>query len=34
VETHRIHLTHKLGLRTHTDLIRYALQRGIVPIEG
>jgi two-component system response regulator NreC len=34
VETHRIHLTHKLGLRTRTDLIRYALQRGIVPLEG
>jgi two-component system, NarL family, response regulator NreC len=34
VETHRAHLMHKLGLRTHTDLIRYALRRGIIDIEG
>ena len=34
VETHRSNLMHKLGLRTHTDLIRYALQRGILSIEG
>jgi DNA-binding NarL/FixJ family response regulator len=33
VETHRIHLMQKLGLRTQTDLIRYALHRGIVPME-
>jgi len=34
VETHRSNLMHKLALRTHTDLIRYALKRGIVSIEG
>ena len=33
VETHRIHLMQKLGLRTQTDLIRYALHRGIVSLE-
>jgi len=33
VETHRANLMHKLGLRSHTDLIRYALQRGILPLE-
>lgn len=30
VETHRAHLRQKLGLRTQADLIRYALQRGIL----
>jgi two-component system response regulator NreC len=30
VESHRGHLMHKLGLRTRTDLIFYALQRGLV----
>jgi two-component system, NarL family, response regulator NreC len=33
VETHRANLMHKLGLRTQTDLIRYALRRGIIPID-
>ena len=33
VETHRANFMHKLGLRTHTDLIRYALKRGILPME-
>jgi len=33
VETHRANLMQKLGLRTQTDLIRYALRRGILPIE-
>ena len=33
VETHRAHLMKKLGLRTKTDLIRYALHRGILPME-
>src|SRR6266508_5540904 len=28
VEAHRTHLMRKLGLRTQTDVIRYALQRG------
>jgi two-component system, NarL family, response regulator NreC len=30
VETHRAHLMTKLGLRTQTDLIRYALKRGLI----
>jgi DNA-binding NarL/FixJ family response regulator len=30
VETHRANLMRKLALRTQTDLIRYALQRGII----
>lgn len=34
VETHRAHLMRKLGLRSQTDLIRYALQRGIIPLES
>ncbi|OGG54318.1 MAG: DNA-binding response regulator [Candidatus Handelsmanbacteria bacterium RIFCSPLOWO2_12_FULL_64_10] len=33
VETYRAHLMQKLGLRTQTDLIRYALRRGILPME-
>jgi two-component system, NarL family, response regulator NreC len=33
VETHRAHLMKKLGLRVKTDLIRYALYRGILPME-
>jgi two-component system response regulator NreC len=32
VETHRANMMHKLGLRTSTDLIRYAMQRGILPV--
>ncbi len=32
-EAHRANLMRKLGLRTQTDLIRYALQRGILPID-
>jgi DNA-binding NarL/FixJ family response regulator len=32
-ETHRANMMHKLGLRTQTDLIRYALRRGILPME-
>lgn len=32
-ETHRANLMRKLGLRSQTDLIRYALQRGILPME-
>ena len=31
VETHRAHLMRKLGLHSQTDLIRYALRRGIIP---
>ena len=33
VETHRANLMRKLGLRTQTDLIRYALRRGILLME-
>jgi len=32
-ETHRANLMRKLGLRTQTDLIRFAAQRGIVPLD-
>jgi len=34
VETHRANVMHKLGLRSQTELVRYALRRGIMPIEG
>ena len=33
VETHRANLMHKLGLRTQTELVRYALRRGILPLD-
>lgn len=33
VEKHRSNLMHKLGLKTQTDLIRYAFQRGLLPPE-
>ena len=33
VEVHRANMMRKLGLSTQTDLIRYALQRGILPME-
>lgn len=33
VETHRAHLMRKLGLQGQTDLVRYALRRGIIRIE-
>lgn len=31
VETHRARLMRKLGLRTHVELVRYALHQGILP---
>ena len=34
VETHRAHLMHKLDLHTQADLIRYALKRGILPMDA
>lgn len=34
VETHRANMMQKLGLRSQTDLVRYALQHGILPLEG
>ena len=33
VETHRANLMRKLGLRTRTDLLRYAFRHGILPLE-
>ena len=33
VESHRARIMRKLGLRTHTDLVRYALRRGILRID-
>ena len=33
VETHRASLMRKLGLRTRTDLLRYAFRHGILPLE-
>ncbi len=33
VEMHRSNIMRKLGLSTQADLIRYALQRGILPME-
>jgi DNA-binding NarL/FixJ family response regulator len=33
VETYRANMMRTLGLRTHTDLIRYTLRRGILPME-
>jgi two-component system response regulator NreC len=32
--THRANLMRKLGLHSQTDLVRYALQRGIIPMEN
>lgn len=33
VEIHRANAMKKLNLRTHTDLIRYAIKRGIIPLD-
>ncbi|MBI2218757.1 MAG: response regulator transcription factor [Candidatus Rokubacteria bacterium] len=33
-ETHRANLLRKLGLHTQTDLVRYAVKRGIVPLDS
>lgn len=33
-ETHRANLLRKLGLRTQTDLVRYAVKRGIIPLDS
>jgi len=32
-ETHRANVMRKMGLNTHIDLIRFALKRGILPME-
>ncbi len=34
VENHRASVMHKLGLHTQTDLVRYALRKGLLPLEG
>jgi two-component system, NarL family, response regulator NreC len=34
VETHRGNLMKKLGLHSQADLVRYALQRGLLPMIG
>ena len=33
-ETHRNNLMRKLGLQSQTELVRYALRRGIIPLEN
>lgn len=33
VQTHRAHIMAKLGLRNHTELIKYALRRGLITLE-
>jgi len=33
-ETHRTRVLHKLALRNQTELVRWAIQRGIVPLKG
>jgi DNA-binding NarL/FixJ family response regulator len=33
-EAHRSNLMHKLGLHTQADLIRYALRRGVIPMDN
>ncbi len=33
VERHRANLMHKLGLRTQTKLVLYALRRGLLPTD-
>jgi DNA-binding NarL/FixJ family response regulator len=34
VETHRANLSRKLGFRSQSDLVRYALQRGVVRLDS
>jgi len=34
VEIHRANMMRKLGLRNQTELVRYALQRGILPLDN
>jgi DNA-binding NarL/FixJ family response regulator len=33
VETYRANVLHKLDIRNQTDLVRYAIKRGIIPLE-
>lgn len=32
--THRANILAKLGMHSRTELIRYAIQRGVIPVEG
>lgn len=34
VENHRAHIMNKLGLRTHTDVVRFAIRRGLMPLDA
>ena len=34
VETHRSHIQHKLGLSTRAELVRYAIERGLVRLSS
>lgn len=34
VETHRMHAMHKLRLQNQTELMRFAMQHGIIPMEN
>lgn len=34
VEIHKSHVLHKLNLTTQTDVVRFAIRRGILPMEG
>ncbi|NJP04787.1 MAG: response regulator transcription factor [Chloroflexaceae bacterium] len=34
VETHRTNMMHKLDLHNQTELVRYALRRGLITLEG
>jgi two-component system response regulator NreC len=34
VENHRASLMRKLGLKNQSELVRYALRRGLIPLEG
>ena len=34
VENHRAHLMRKLGLENQSELIRYAVRHGLIPLEG
>lgn len=34
VETHRANMMHKLGLNSHLDLLRFAMEKNILPIQN
>lgn len=34
VETHRANMMRKLGLKTQTDVVKFAIRRGIMPLDG